>query len=205
VQLILSLQGGRPVIVMGHSLGGIVLNEVGERLGPEVIKHLVYLTAFMTPAGKIANDVNGLAIANGSLVGPLLVGSSAISGALRLNPNSTDPAYRAQAQATFYNDVPAERILAISNLLTPDSPLLPLMVPTSITKNRWGRIPRSFIRCTLDQAIPLAVQNALIAAADAFTPRNLTRTTTLQCSHSPFFSMPAQLASVLTQIAESAV
>jgi pimeloyl-ACP methyl ester carboxylesterase len=205
VQLILSLQGSGPVIVMGHSLGGIVVNEVGERLGPEVIKRLVYLTAFMTPAGKTANDIAGLAIANGSLVRPLLVGSSAVSGALRLNPNSTDPAYRAQTQATFYNDVPAERIPAISNLLTPDNPVLPLMVPTSITKYRWGKIPRTFIRCTLDQAIPLGVQNALIAAADAFTPGNPTQTHTLQSSHSAFFSMPQHLASVLVQIAESTV
>jgi hypothetical protein len=79
------------------------------------------------------------------------------------------------------------------------------MAPTSITKDRWGKIPRTFIRCALDQAIPLVVQNALIAAADAFAPRNLTRATTLQCSHSPFFSMPEQLASVLIQIAESTV
>jgi hypothetical protein len=68
-----------------------------------------------------------------------------------------------------------------------------------------GKIPRSYIRCALDQAIPLGAQNALIAAADAFTPGNPTRTPTLQSSHSPFFSMPDQLASVLIQIAESTV
>jgi pimeloyl-ACP methyl ester carboxylesterase len=205
VRLILSLQGRGPVIVMGHSLGGIVVNEVGERLGPEVIKHLVYLTAFMTPVGETANDISGLAIAKGSLVGTLLVGSSAVSGVMRLNPNSTDPAYRAQTQATFYNDIPAEQIPAILNLLTPDNPLLPRMAPTSITKDRWGKIPRTFIRCALDQTLPLGVQNALIAATDAFTPGNPTRIHTLQSSHSPFFSMPEQLASVLIQIAESTV
>jgi hypothetical protein len=159
----------------------------------------------MTPAGKIANDINGQVIANGSLFGTLLVGSPTVSGALRLNPNSTDPAYRGQAQATFYNDVPAEQIPAILNQLTPDNPLLPLTAPTSITRHRWGKIPRTFIRCTLDQAIPLGAQNALIAAADAFTPDNPTRTSILQSSHSPFLSMPEQLASVLIQIAESTV
>jgi pimeloyl-ACP methyl ester carboxylesterase len=205
VQLILSLRGRGPVIVMGHSLAGIVVNEVGERLGPEVIKHLVYLTAFMTPAGKIANDITRLTIETGSLVGSLLVGSSSVSGVRRLNPNSTDPAYRAQTQATFYGDIPAEQIPAILNLLTPDNPLLPLTVPTSITKDRWGKIPRTFIRCALDRSVPLGAQNALIAAADAFTPGNPTRTLTLQSSHSPFLSMPKQLASVLAQIAESTV
>jgi hypothetical protein len=133
----------------------------------------------------------------------LPVGDPAVSGVLRLNPHSTDPAYRAQTRATFYNDIPAERIPAIVNLLTPDNPLLPLTVPTRITRNRWGKIPRTFIRCALDQAIPLRAQNALIAAAYAFTPGNPTRVATLQSSHSPFLSMPEQLASVLIQIVRS--
>jgi pimeloyl-ACP methyl ester carboxylesterase len=205
VQLILALRGGGPLIVLGHSLGGIVVNEVGERLGPEVIKHMVYLTAFMTPARETGNDVITLTAQNGSYVSRLLVGPVATIGASRINPNSKNPTYQALAADTFYNDVPVGRIPAIFNMLTPDDPATPCAATTSITRDRWGKIPRSFIRCTLDHAIPLGAQNALIAAADAFTPGNPTRIATLQSSHSPFFSMPQQLASVLSQIAESTV
>ena len=205
VPSILALRGGGPLIVLGHSLGGIVVNEVGQRLGPEVIKHMVYLTAFMTPARETGNDVISLEAQNGGLVSSLVVGPIATIGAVRINPNSTDPADRALAADAFYDDVPAERIPAIFNMLTPDDPAAPSTATTSITQDRWGKIPRTFIRCTLDHAIPLAAQNALIAAADAFTPGNPTQTATLQCSHSPFFSMPQQLASVLSQIAESTV
>jgi len=56
-------------------------------------------------------------------------------------------------------------------------------------------------RCALVHAIPLASQNALIQAADALTPANKNQVFTLQSSHSSFFSMPAQLASVLMQAA----
>ena len=193
-----------PLIVVGHSLAGITLNELGERLGREVIDHLVYLTAFMTPAGQTANDVANLQIQDGTLLGTVLVGDSNVSGALRLNPNSTDPTYQTNAKNTFYNDVPAQMIPAIFNLLTPDQPLQPKSVTTSITRERWGRVPRTFIRCTLDQCIPIATQDTLIQAADAFTPGNPTQVVSLQSSHSPFFSMPAQLAAVLRQAARAA-
>jgi hypothetical protein len=43
----------------------------------------------------------------------------------------------------------------------------------------------------------------MIQAADAFTPHNPTRIATLQSSHSSFFSMPARLASVLMQVAQT--
>jgi pimeloyl-ACP methyl ester carboxylesterase len=203
VQSIAALRGDGPVIVVGHSLGGIVVNEVGERLGPEGVDHLVYLTAFMTPAGETANDVINMKAQFGSTIGPVLLGSAAVSGVARINPNSTDPAYQASAANTFYNDVPAEMIPAIFNLLTPDDPAGPYAVVTSITPRRWGVIPRTFIRCTLDHGIPIGAQNTLIQAADALSPGNLTRIATLESSHSPFFSMPDKLAAVLIQIADS--
>ena len=204
-QAILALQqeGRGPLIVVAHSAAGIILNELGERLGGDVIDHLVYLTAYMTPAGETGNDVTTLAVQFGSLIGPLLVGDPTVTGVTRINPNSTDPAYQAQAKNCFYNDAPAQIVPAIFNLLTPDQSVLPFAVATSITRQRWGKIPRTFIRCALDHAIPIGAQDALIQAADAFTPSNPTRTATLQSSHSSFFSMPAQLASALIQVAHA--
>jgi hypothetical protein len=94
-------------------------------------------------------------------------------------------------------------IPAIFNLLTPNDSAGPYATTTSITRQRWGKIPRTFIRCALDHAVVPATQDALIEAADAFTPDNPTQVVTLQSSHSSFFSMPAQLAAVLMQIARS--
>jgi pimeloyl-ACP methyl ester carboxylesterase len=203
VKSIAAHRGDGPVIVLGHSLGGIVVNEVGERLGPEGVDHLVYLTAFMTPAGETANDVITMKAKFGSTIGAVFLGSPAVSGVARINPNSTDPSYQANAVTTFYNDVPPEMIPAIFNLLTPDDPAGPYAVVTSITARRWGVIPRTFIRCTLDQGIPIGAQDVLIQAADALTPGNPTRIATLESGHSPFFSMPDKLAAVLIQIADS--
>src|SRR5215472_11584097 len=50
VGAVVSRQRG-PVVLVGHSFGGTIITEVGERM-PEAIKVLVYLTAFVVPGGK---------------------------------------------------------------------------------------------------------------------------------------------------------
>jgi pimeloyl-ACP methyl ester carboxylesterase len=40
-----------PAIVVGHSMGGIIISEAAERL-PEKIKALVYVTAYLPASGQ---------------------------------------------------------------------------------------------------------------------------------------------------------
>ena len=65
------------------------------------------------------------------------------------------------------------------------------------TPERWGTVPRVFIRTTEDRTIPLALQDRMIAEADAYTPHNRFEVHSLSSSHSPFASMPDRLAEVL--------
>ena len=46
---------GRPIVLVGHSMAGIVLNQVGEAM-PHVVDRLVYLSAWMTANGRSFND-----------------------------------------------------------------------------------------------------------------------------------------------------
>ena len=62
-------------------------------------------------------------------------------------------------------------------------------------------MPRAFIRCTGDRAIPIAVQDKMIADADAFTPGNAFVQKTLAASHSPFASNPSALVEALVSLA----
>jgi hypothetical protein len=63
---------------------------------------------------------------------------------------------------------------------------------------RPGGRSRAFIRCTLDDTVPLALQDPMIAEADAATPRNHFDVQTLESSHTPFASMPGRVADILT-------
>lgn len=191
---------GRPVVLVGHSLGGIVLNGVGELLGREHIASLVYLSAFLpknqTPLGFYIN----LPSQADSGVPPLLRADPAAVGALRIDPRSSDPNYVAAAKHAFYADVPEDLFLATLNNLQPDDPFLPFTAALTITRARWGAIPRYYIHSTQDFAIRPATQKLMIADADAFTPGNKTAVLPIKASHSSFVSRPKQLAGLLLQV-----
>src|SRR5215471_8421479 len=59
-----------PVILVGHSMGGIVITQVAEER-PEKIQTLVYLTAFLVQNGESVVQITQMN--NDSLVGPNLV------------------------------------------------------------------------------------------------------------------------------------
>jgi len=188
------------VILVGHSLGGATLSAVGEA-APELVKRLVYLTAFVP---VVFNNVLAyLQQPNfaSSQVPPLFVADPAVVGCARINHHSADPAYVAADKSAFYGDVPTPAFQAIANLLTPDEPIQAFTTPAVVTPQRWGRLPRTFIRCTEDQAIPIVVQDQMISDADDFTPKNRFQQKTLHTSHSAFAAAPQALTDLLISLA----
>jgi hypothetical protein len=113
---------------------------------------------------------------------------------------SPDPAYRAAVREAFYGDVdPATADAAIA-LLTPDAPAGISTGATTLTADGWGSIPRTYVQCSRDLVVPPALQRKFIADADAAFPANPTTVRTLESSHSPFLSMPTQLADLVLDI-----
>lgn len=192
--------GFSKVVLVGHSLSGVVLTRVGEK-APEKLSALVYLTALMLPAGQSAGDVFGLPQAAGIEVPSLIMADPGAVGASRIDPASTDADYRMRSKSAFYGDLSDAQVEAATHLLTPDEPAALGGVRTEKTLARWGRVPRHFIKCLQDRTIPPALQQLFIDQADAFTPGNVTRVHSLDSSHSPFLSMPGPLAAVMSDIA----
>jgi pimeloyl-ACP methyl ester carboxylesterase len=188
-----------PVTVVGHSVGGLAITRAAEAI-PELIHRLVYLTAFCPVRLPNVSGYDKLPENARVRRGPR-IGDPKQTGALRMNPRSNDPAHIEDLRQTFYNDVPREAFLPYAHALTPDVPLLPMTADARGTRDRWGRVPRSFIRCALDNAIPIALQDRMIREADAFTLENRFDVKTLEAGHSPFASQPEQLAAILTGLA----
>ncbi len=69
-----------------------------------------------------------------------------------------------------------------------------------VTRERWGRVPRSYIRCDLDRALAPALQDLFVREADAFTPDNPFAAHRIEASHSPFASKPEELTNLLDRI-----
>jgi len=189
---------GRAVLV-GHSFGGLAITQAAEAV-PELVDRLVYLTAYVPAVQPNGAALAALPEGQASQSGGILVGDPQVTGAMRINPRDADPAYVERGRAALYGDVPTERYVRFASYLTPDLPLPVALDDARGTPERWGRVPRTFIRTTEDRTVPLALQDRMIAEADGLTPDNRFDVHSLPSSHSPFASMPDRLAALLASL-----
>lgn len=171
----------RPMIVVGHSMAGYPITAAAE-LDPSRIQTLVYLCAYA--------PVSGLSLADMRRAGP----RQPLLPAIRMTADrvsfSFDPAF---ADDLFYHDCDAQS-RALARLCLCPQPVLPQETPLAVTAHSQG-LPRHYIRCTEDRAIPPEYQSVMSAGFDAGNRHEL------PTSHSPFFSMPQALARMLDAIA----
>ncbi|WP_171063949.1 alpha/beta fold hydrolase [Actinomadura soli] len=135
-----------------------------------------------------------------SLVAQVMRGDPGVIGALRIDLASADADYRRRLRAAYFDDIAPDAAEAAIGLLTPDSPLAMQIDSTRLTRDGWGSVPRTYVVCEQDWALRPAVQRRLIAEADAAFPENPTSVVTLDSSHSPFLSMPGQVADIFTKL-----
>lgn len=193
--------GRGKVILVGHSMGGLAITAAAER-APDKIAKLVYLAAFMPAAGVPGLDYVRAPENRGELLGPLMLASPRVAGALRIDPRSGDADYRAATRRALCDDVPQADFDAVANLMSCDVPAAPFATAIPTTAARWGAIERHYIKCLQDRVLLPALQQRFVDEADAFAPGNPTHVHQLDSSHSPFMSQPAVLAGVLADIAK---
>ena len=186
------------VTLVGHSFGGLTTTVVAEEV-PDLIHRLVYLSAYVPVRYASGADYSQLPEALSGISGATLIGDPMKIGAMRINPRDPDPAYVEKGRLAFYNDLPTEDYLRFAAYLGTDLPLSVAFDDARGTAERWGTIPRTFIRLTEDHTIPPALQDRMIAEADAATPNNTFAVHSLPSSHSPFASMPDRLADILIE------
>lgn len=147
-----SLTDGK-VILVGHSAGGLTISAVAEQV-PDLLRAVVYLSGFMLPNGMQVFTMLQHETMASSLGPGLFVGDPAATGATRIHVGSADDAYRARLRATFYGDLSESEFALAASQLHCDEPV-GAVTPSGITPGRFGRVPRHYIRCTQDRAIPL--------------------------------------------------
>lgn len=186
--------GDGKIILVGHSAGGLTISAVAEQV-PDLLLAVVYLSGFMLPNGMQLFTMLQHETMSSSLGFGLFIGNPAAIGATRIHVGSSDDAYRSRLKAAFYGDVPEAEFALAASRLHCDEPV-GAATPSAITPGRFGAVPRHYIRCTQDRAIPLTGQDHMIAAVDG-TIGGKTTTHTLESSHSPFLSQPAALSKIL--------
>jgi len=169
------------VILVGHSLGGLVISAVAEAR-PARIRRLVFV------AGLLPRD--GDSLVRICSVDP----DNPISSASVRTPDgkcvTIDPE---RLQELFYPDCPAEDLAVARERLGPE-PLAALFGTVHVTPEGFGSVPRAYIHCTHDIPLPLFVQERMVAASPCET------LLTLESGHSPFFAAPERLATYLDSL-----
>ncbi|HPU40067.1 MAG TPA: alpha/beta fold hydrolase [Microthrixaceae bacterium] len=172
-----------PVTLVGHSLGGATISTVAERV-PERIDALVYLCALLQPTGSTPADLHAS--------DP----DSALMGALHLADDGLSTTIGSDAApGLFYGDCTDEVAAAAVAALVPE-PTAAAMSTITITPERWGSVPRAYVRCDLDHAINPAEQDRMVAQVGVDIVAELA------ASHSPYLSMPDRLARTLVDLRE---
>jgi pimeloyl-ACP methyl ester carboxylesterase len=194
-----ALGGGAPVTAVAHSMGGNVLTRAVQD-APGLFAHAVYVTAFMPASGVPAAAYIFAPENDGDLVQVAMVADPTAIGGLRLDTASPDPAYRQLLRDAFFGDVGTDVADAAIGLLTPDASAGIAAGATTLTDDGWGSVPRTYVVCTRDRALQPPMQRRFIELADAAFPGNPTSVHTLESSHSPFLSMPAELTDIILKL-----
>ena len=171
---VLDAQPERATLV-GHSMGGMVITQASEQR-PDRIAPLVYLCAFLPRDGEALiqlaeSDSEGLVLPN------LAFSEDGLTATLR----------EGTPRKAFYGACSEADAAWATARLVPD-PSVGHTTPVHTTAARWGRVPRVYIECLRDRAIPIALQRRMYTASPC------RKVFTLDTDHSPFLSAPRALA-----------
>jgi len=173
-----------PVILAGHSRGGIVISRAAELAHPNLLG-LVYIAAFMVGDGQTLEEVMRQIPPRAESANSLEI--SADGRFSKIAPDAVE--------RVFYNSSPPDLVVRARTLAGPE-PMASFVTPLRIGEEGWGSVPRFYIECAQDRAIAPELQRLMQAALPC------RRTIIMSTDHSPFYSGPADLAGHLHSLAE---
>jgi pimeloyl-ACP methyl ester carboxylesterase len=177
-------RGDGPVVLCGHSRGGIVLSQAAER-DPGAMDMLVYICAMLIPSGMSRAEFQ-----QGQVPNP------AFQAIIRSTPGGKGTLIDTERAAGVFAQLSPGPLVAdaLSRLVA--EPDLPRATPLRLTPERFGSIPRHYVECLHDRTIPIQDQRRM----QALQPCE--KVIALDADHSPFLSAPDALADALLELAE---
>lgn len=179
-RLIDSLEGN--VILVGHSKNGIMISQAAE-YRPDKIEKLIYLAAYLIPNGKTQREY--------SMLDTQGVLKPFVTKHEETNSSTLDTAIYKEG---LYHDCD-DYITELAKVLLGHEPIITGITPLHLTDANFGRVPRFYIECTEDRAVTPYIQQRMYSE----TPCK--KVYQMPTSHSPFFSMPAELVNIILKIA----
>jgi len=169
---------GGPVVLTGHSYGGVVISEAGNH---PAVQHLVYVCALAVDSGRSAADS-----VDGELPATDLADWFQIAddGTVTVTPD--------EVVRIFYADCdPADAADALERL----RPIAFQCFTDTVTHAAWHDTPSTYAICGADAAIHPELQRVLA--------KQCTNVVEWPTSHSPFLSQPALVSDLLVGLASA--
>lgn len=176
--------GDAPLVLAGHSRGGINVSAAAEA-DPSAMDALVYICALMVPDGMSGHSVRAI-LPRDEAMERLIAERS--GDATTLFDLETGVQLFAQRSPRDLAEAAMRRLVA--------EPMGPLATTLTLTPERWGSLPRTYVECLHDRTITVAQQRRIVELSPG------TRVVTLDSDHSPFLCTPDALADALIEAAE---
>jgi pimeloyl-ACP methyl ester carboxylesterase len=183
------LAEGPPAVLVGHSMGGVVITEAAARC-PQDVVGLVYLTAFLPAEGQSLLALTQLPEGAGDQVQANLV----VAGD---PPVATMPPEA--ARTAIYGCAEGEAAARAIARQGPQ-PVVPFGQPVRMRdseRDAFVRLPRAYVMCLRDRAIPLALQRRMLAAAGCDPVLEI------DTDHAPMVSRTDQTVAALDELASA--
>ncbi len=187
-QMLAALQAALPetgkTTIVVHSRYGVLASQLAE-LEPDRIARTIYLASFMLPNGaNVASYFRS--DAHAPIKAHVEVNRPGLWDAL-------DPsAYR---DILYHDCDDADNELAAQLLCR--EPLRPAISKLKLTDERYGRVPRAYIRLTEDRAVSIELQDRLL------NETSVDQVETIQSGHSAYFSQPDLLTGKILKLASN--
>ncbi len=174
------LLDGPPALLVGHSMGGIVVAQVAARQ-PAHVTGAVFITALLPRDGESLLDLTRQQDSRG------------VMDAVRPGPvEGTTVLDASAAEALFPDASPRSAAAAMAAMSVQSNKA---QKDKAVIGPGFARVPRAYIFCTQDRVVTLPLQQQMVAA----TPCEATFT--LDCGHVPQLTQPAALAEILLGLA----
>jgi pimeloyl-ACP methyl ester carboxylesterase len=173
-----------PAILVGHSMGGVVITQAAARSRAHIAL-LVYVAAFLPRDGQSLLALTELPEGAGDQVQANIV----VEGD---PPVATMPP-AAAPDALFACCTPA--VVAWATARLGPQPVAPFAAPVRLGERGIDDVPRAYVLCLRDRAIPTALQRRMIAESPC------AHVVEIDTDHCPNLSATSELAAALNEFA----
>ncbi len=170
--------------IVVHSRYGIVASRLAE-LFPDRIERTIYLASFMIPSGKSVVDY--FRADTGSLLRP----------GFELNKLAMWDWLKPEVyHEGLYHDCNEDDNM-LAHMLLCKEPFRPAITKLKLTDDRYGQVPRAYIRLTEDRAVTPRIQDKVL------NETKVERVESISASHSAYFSKPEELTERILKLSQT--